>query len=521
VAIRINDLARELGVKSRLILNALPDLGVDTKKNHSSSLDASEAEKVRDRFRAEPNYRTTCVAQDTRESLIAKGIIKPAQALAVKKGESVPCRSALSLNKEKALSEGHIKHKKSFCTVCRREISANELLHHVMQKHDGRTRCVICGRQVQLRYLAGHTKYHKRKRSPNFTVPGRTIIFTGTPEPIEKRDTRIPCQQCGAKVFPHAMELHITNNHSKEKGIIPLTPLEERNESFISHSAVGVTCCLPCKADRNKIMGKPLYGAASDSRFQGIPAVGEGIQQRTPCRSSSRARLRVSARQSAVHRETYGLPSHSGRKGTVNGSRTFVWRLFGWSLRVVSGVRRISRRAAGSNGSSGAVELVKGVKGIIPKEKAEHLPDMPSTQFPFVVLPAGHWNFREVFDYYRRNSVSHPRRFFEQVFDWNRIEQLAKLEPNLRHFGVKAWFGYAVYEFSYSHRVVLECPIEGNATYIISGEWKEMIHKTKAELRSKYANQCTRVVHVGDWLDRVSEALRASGVGPQSVAVFE
>lgn len=347
MAIRINDLARELGVKSRLILNALPHLGVDTKKNHSSSLDASDAEKVRDRFRAEPNYRTSSVGQDIRESLIAKGIIAPGQGLAVKNGDPVPCRSALSLNKEKALSEAHIKHKKSFCTVCRREISANKLLHHVMQKHDGRTRCVICGRQVQLRYLAGHTKYHKRE-----TVPD---IFTGTPEPIEKRDTRIPCQQCGAKVFPHAMELHITNNHSKEK--------------------------------------------------------------------------------------------------------------------------------------------------------AEHLPDMPSTQFPFVVLPAGHWNFREVFDYYRRNSVSHPHRFFEQVFDWNRIEQLAKLEPNLRHFGVKAWFGYAVYEFSYSHRVVLECPIEGNATYIISGDWKEMIHKTKAELRSKYANQCTRVVHVGDWLDRVSEAL--------------
>lgn len=390
MAIRINDLARELGVKSRHILNALPDLGVDTKKNHSSSLDASAAEKVRERFRTEPNYHTTAVAQDTRQFLIGKGIIKPAptkpncyttavaqrarqfligegvikpaQVLPVDTVESVSIRSELPFNKKNGVSEAPKKHKKSFCTICRREISANKLLHHVKQKHNGHTRCVICGRQVELRCLAGHTKNHNTKRFPTSSVVRRAMLFTGTPEPLEKPDTRIPCQQCGAKVFPHAMQLHITNNHSEEK--------------------------------------------------------------------------------------------------------------------------------------------------------TEQLPDVRSTQFPFVVLPAGHWDFREVFDYYRRNSGSHPHKFFEQVFDWNRIEQLAKLKPNLRHFGVKAWFGYAVYEFSYSHRVVLECPIEGNATYIISGDWKNMIHKTKAELRSRYASQCTRVVHVGDWLNRVFEGLRASGGRP-------
>jgi len=45
--IRINDLARELEVKSKTILDTLPQVGVTEKKTHSSSIEEHEAEKVR------------------------------------------------------------------------------------------------------------------------------------------------------------------------------------------------------------------------------------------------------------------------------------------------------------------------------------------------------------------------------------------------------------------------------------------------------------------------------------------
>jgi translation initiation factor IF-2 len=45
--VRINDLARELEVKSRQILEVLAELGIGAGKTHSSSLDEDEAEKVR------------------------------------------------------------------------------------------------------------------------------------------------------------------------------------------------------------------------------------------------------------------------------------------------------------------------------------------------------------------------------------------------------------------------------------------------------------------------------------------
>jgi len=49
--IRINDLARELEVKSKVILDTLIEVGVTEKKTHSSSVEEHEAEKVRAHIR--------------------------------------------------------------------------------------------------------------------------------------------------------------------------------------------------------------------------------------------------------------------------------------------------------------------------------------------------------------------------------------------------------------------------------------------------------------------------------------
>ena len=48
--IRINDLARELEVKSKMILDALIKVGVTEKKTHSSSIEVDEAERVKKYF---------------------------------------------------------------------------------------------------------------------------------------------------------------------------------------------------------------------------------------------------------------------------------------------------------------------------------------------------------------------------------------------------------------------------------------------------------------------------------------
>ncbi len=89
----------------------------------------------------------------------------------------------------------------------------------------------------------------------------------------------------------------------------------------------------------------------------------------------------------------------------------------------------------------------------------------------------------------------------------SRLEKIASLSPVRCYIGKEAWHGYVVFEFKNAGRVVLECPIEGNATYVLSGDWKIMVNHTKAELRQEYANRYTRIVHKGAWLDRIRQAL--------------
>src|ERR1700754_3091017 len=49
--IRINELARELEIKAKVLIEFLPEIGVTEKKTHSSSLDLDHAEQVRKHFR--------------------------------------------------------------------------------------------------------------------------------------------------------------------------------------------------------------------------------------------------------------------------------------------------------------------------------------------------------------------------------------------------------------------------------------------------------------------------------------
>src|ERR1700719_2219412 len=56
--IRINELARELEVKAKAIIDYLPEAGVTEKKTHSSSIEVEAAVRVREHFRALANAET-------------------------------------------------------------------------------------------------------------------------------------------------------------------------------------------------------------------------------------------------------------------------------------------------------------------------------------------------------------------------------------------------------------------------------------------------------------------------------
>src|SRR5437762_4968354 len=70
--VRINDLARELEVKSKAVLDYLPSIGVTEKKSHSSSLEHDEADKVRKHF-----AKAAEAAAEKRKAPAAAAEIKP------------------------------------------------------------------------------------------------------------------------------------------------------------------------------------------------------------------------------------------------------------------------------------------------------------------------------------------------------------------------------------------------------------------------------------------------------------
>ena len=84
------------------------------------------------------------------------------------------------------------------------------------------------------------------------------------------------------------------------------------------------------------------------------------------------------------------------------------------------------------------------------------------------------------------------------------------LAPLRCYIGNESWDGYVVFEFRDSNSVVLKCPFEGNATYILPADWKIMAGHTKDEIRRIFENRYTKVVHKGDWLSRIRVTLRGS-----------
>src|SRR5947209_1077804 len=84
--VRINDLARELEVKSKAILDYLPTIGVDDKRSHSSSLEGDLIERVRKHFAkaeasAAAEKRARAASDEIKPKIDLSKISKPGDVL--------------------------------------------------------------------------------------------------------------------------------------------------------------------------------------------------------------------------------------------------------------------------------------------------------------------------------------------------------------------------------------------------------------------------------------------------------
>ena len=149
----------------------------------------------------------------------------------------------------------------------------------------------------------------------------------------------------------------------------------------------------------------------------------------------------------------------------------------------------------------------KVIKGI---ENCRHCGDTQSAPLPvrmhyvdWILLPAGTWAIQDLIEHFRHFQSRFPQKRVEP----NRLEVISGLNPADCYVGQAGWYGYVAFTFPYSYDTVLECPIYGNATYIIRGNWKEMSRLTRMQLRRQHPEN-PFVIHTGSWESKIGDSIR-------------
>lgn len=118
------------------------------------------------------------------------------------------------------------------------------------------------------------------------------------------------------------------------------------------------------------------------------------------------------------------------------------------------------------------------------------------------ILPPGEYTFDRIIGHYQHlRSLDN-----EIIIDKQRLELIYSLKPSELYIGSDEFKRYVVFYFDQACKAVLECPIFGNAIYVIDGGWKYLSQLTKAELMD-YPDEVQRITHKGDWFSRLKKIL--------------
>jgi hypothetical protein len=93
------------------------------------------------------------------------------------------------------------------------------------------------------------------------------------------------------------------------------------------------------------------------------------------------------------------------------------------------------------------------------------------------------------------------------VMELERLEYLYTFTPSHIYMGKDEFHGYFVLYFQQHLTAVFECPVVGNALYLVRGPWQIWARKSKAELLHAGSKDVRRIIHVGEWRSRLRIAL--------------
>lgn len=125
----------------------------------------------------------------------------------------------------------------------------------------------------------------------------------------------------------------------------------------------------------------------------------------------------------------------------------------------------------------------------------------PTTRIYWKVLPQGSHPFEKILSHFSQLK----QKTNNTEYDITRLELIYSLTPNSIFLGIDEFEGYVVFHFVEAKVSVLECPIVGNAIYVLKDDWKRLSKLTKRELLEEHSNSIIRIVHAGDWFTRLKQ----------------
>ncbi len=121
------------------------------------------------------------------------------------------------------------------------------------------------------------------------------------------------------------------------------------------------------------------------------------------------------------------------------------------------------------------------------------------------VLPKGKYPWEKLYPYVKEKleNIKKTNRLIAR----KNIETIAKYNPSFVAIGEAGFFGYIIYGFEKSNKVILESMEVDNATYILKDDWEEISKMTKAEILQNSLHE-KRVIHTKNWETEIEKVIK-------------
>jgi hypothetical protein len=132
-----------------------------------------------------------------------------------------------------------------------------------------------------------------------------------------------------------------------------------------------------------------------------------------------------------------------------------------------------------------------------------------STKLNWKLLPVEKMSFHQL-----KQFLEGTFKFRNDEIDELKMRKLISLyddyHENYRecYCGLDDFDGYFVLYFTDIKTAILDCPKENHAIYILGEDWETLSRLSKFQLRNSYPNKTKRIIHKGDWFERLKAYLR-------------